>query len=197
MTNIWFRLNQWAKIAQLTWWQKSVASTSLEESEKKVHELQCKKTNRQQAGESQHCALRYLQSHRPQKCKFPRRLRWSRRRRRLSLAISKGNYETPALRKSKYWLFTSMAASKENKLPPSFSGFKSQKLLHESGGSSLAVRSVLLFSKQQYSSCKRRTHLNYENAQTKGTNKTKGTNEQGTGDCCYGQDRLNDKMDTC
>ena len=27
-----------------------------------------------------------------------------------------------------------MAASKENKLPPSFSGFKSQKLLHESGG---------------------------------------------------------------
>ena len=27
-----------------------------------------------------------------------------------------------------------MAASKENKLPPLFSGFKSQKLLHESGG---------------------------------------------------------------
>ena len=69
-------------------------------------------------------------------CKFPRRLRWSRRRRarRLSPAISKRNYETPALRKSKYWQFTSMAASKENKLPPSFSGFKSQKLLHESGG---------------------------------------------------------------
>ena len=55
-------------------------------------------------------------------------------RRRLSLAISKRNYETSALRKSKYWQFTLMAASKENKLPPSFSDFKSQKLLHEYGG---------------------------------------------------------------
>ena len=55
-------------------------------------------------------------------------------RRRLSLAISKRNYETSALRKSKYWQFTWMAASKENKLPPSFSDLKSQKLLHESGG---------------------------------------------------------------
>ena len=55
-------------------------------------------------------------------------------RRRLSLAISKRNYETSALGKSKYWQFTWMAASKENKLPPSFSDFKSQKLLHESGG---------------------------------------------------------------
>ena len=54
--------------------------------------------------------------------------------------------KTPALRKSKYYINTdsfrhhnncgsthpSMVASKENKLPPSFSGFKSQKFLHES-----------------------------------------------------------------
>ena len=54
--------------------------------------------------------------------------------------------KTPALRKSKYYINTgsfqhrnncgsthpSMAASKENKLRPSFSGFKSQKCLHES-----------------------------------------------------------------
>ena len=54
--------------------------------------------------------------------------------------------KTPALRKSKYYNNTgsfrhhnncgsthpSMAASEENKLPPSFSGFKSQKFLHES-----------------------------------------------------------------
>ena len=57
--------------------------------------------------------------------------------------------KTPALRKSKYYINTgsfrlynncgsthdthpSMTASKENKLPPSFSGFKSQKFLHES-----------------------------------------------------------------
>ena len=54
--------------------------------------------------------------------------------------------KTPALRKSKYYInpgsvrnhnnwgspHPSMAASKENKLPPSFSGFKSQKFLTES-----------------------------------------------------------------
>ena len=54
--------------------------------------------------------------------------------------------KTPALRKSKYYINTdsfrhhnncgsthpSMAASEENKLPPSFLGFKSQKFLHES-----------------------------------------------------------------
>ena len=53
---------------------------------------------------------------------------------------------TPALRKSKYYINTgsfrhhnncgsthpSMAASEENKLPSSFSGFKTQKFLHES-----------------------------------------------------------------
>ena len=70
----------------------------------------------------------------------------------------------------------SMEASKEKKLPPSFSGFKSQKFLHESSYdgvsgtdndeqslknlsnclSSLAARSVLLISKRQYTSCKRR-----------------------------------------
>ena len=54
--------------------------------------------------------------------------------------------KTPALRKSKYYFNTGsfrhhnncgsthplMAASEENKLPPSFSGFKSKKFLHES-----------------------------------------------------------------
>ena len=54
--------------------------------------------------------------------------------------------KTPALRKSKYYINTgsfqhpnncgsthlSMTASEENKLPPSFSGFKSQKFVHES-----------------------------------------------------------------
>ena len=54
--------------------------------------------------------------------------------------------KTLALRKSKYYINTgrfrhhnncgsthpSMAASKENKLPPSFSGFKSQKCVYES-----------------------------------------------------------------
>ena len=69
----------------------------------------------------------------------------------------------------------SMAASKENKLRPSFSGFESQKCLHESSYdgvsgtdndeqslknlskclSSLAARSVLLISKRQYTSWKR------------------------------------------
>ena len=97
--------------------------------------------------------------------------------------------KTPALRKSKYYINTgsfrhhnncgsthpSMAASKENKLPPSFSGFKSQKFLHESSydgvsgtdndeqslknlskcHSSLVARSVLPISKRQYASCKR------------------------------------------
>ena len=97
--------------------------------------------------------------------------------------------KTPALRKSKYHINTgsfrhhnncgsthpSMAASKENKLPPSFSGFKSQKFLHESSYdgvsgtdndeqslknlskclSSLAAQSVFLISKRQYTSCER------------------------------------------
>ena len=98
--------------------------------------------------------------------------------------------KTPALRKSKYYINTgsfrhhnncgfyrpSMAASEENKLPPSFSGFKSQKFLHESRHdgvsgidndeqslknltkclSSLAAHlSILLISKWQYTSCKR------------------------------------------
>ena len=96
---------------------------------------------------------------------------------------------TPALRKSKYYINTgsfrhhnncrsthpSIVASKENKLPPSFSGFKSQKFLHESSYdgvsgtdndvqslknlskclSSLPARSVLLISKRQYISWKR------------------------------------------
>ena len=98
--------------------------------------------------------------------------------------------KTSVFRKNKYYVNTgsfrhhnncgsthpSMAASKENKLPPSFSGFKSQKFVHESSYdgvsgtdndeqslknlskclSSLAARSVLLISKRHYTSCKRR-----------------------------------------
>ena len=94
--------------------------------------------------------------------------------------------KTPALIKGKYYInagsfrhhnncgstHPSMAASKENKLPPSFLGFKSQKFVHESGYDevpgtdndkqslknlskcllSLAARSVLLISKRQYTS---------------------------------------------
>ena len=97
--------------------------------------------------------------------------------------------KTPALTKSKYYIDTgsfrhhnncgsthpSKVGSKENKLPPSFSGFESQKFLHESiydwesgtdndeqslknlskSLSSLAARSVLLISKLQYTSWKR------------------------------------------
>ena len=93
--------------------------------------------------------------------------------------------KTPALRKSKYYINTgsfrhhnncgSDGSVGRNKLPPSFSGFKSKKFLHESSYdgvsgkdndeqslkslskclSSLAARSVLLISKQQYTSCKR------------------------------------------
>ena len=95
--------------------------------------------------------------------------------------------KTPALRKSKYYINTgsfrhhnncgsthpSMAASKENKLPPSISGCKSQikKFLHESSCDevsgtdndeqslikqlskcllSLAAWSILLISKRQF-----------------------------------------------
>ena len=70
-----------------------------------------------------------------------------------------------------------MAASKENKLLPSFSGYKSQKFPHESSCDgvsgtdnyeqtlkqlskcllSLAAPSVLLISKGQYTSCKRQS----------------------------------------
>ena len=105
--------------------------------------------------------------------------------RALAVAINE-IMKTPVLRKSKYYINTgsfrhhnncgsthpSMAASKENKLPPSFSGFKSQKFVHESSYdgvsgtdndkqslknlskclSSLAARSVLLISKRQYTS---------------------------------------------
>ena len=65
--------------------------------------------------------------------------------RALAVAINE-IMKTPVLRKSKYYISTGsfrhhnncgsthplMAASEENKLPPSFSGFKSKKFLHES-----------------------------------------------------------------
>ena len=64
----------------------------------------------------------------------------------LSCNRPNGIMKNPALSKSKYYINTgsfrlhnncgsthpSMTASKENKLPPSFSGFKSQKFLPES-----------------------------------------------------------------
>ena len=64
----------------------------------------------------------------------------------LSCNRPNGIIKNAALRKSKYYINTgsfrlhnncgsthpSITASKENKLPPSFSGFKSQKFLHES-----------------------------------------------------------------
>ena len=159
----------------------SVAGTGLKESEKKVYESLCKKNNIQEAEESKDCKFRtYRQYHRPQRYKFPQKS--------YDNSCSRPNkiMKTPALRKSKYYINTgsfrhhnncgstnpSMVASKENKSPPSFSGFKSQKFIHESSYdgvsgtdddkqslknlskclSSLAARSVLLISKRQYTS---------------------------------------------
>ena len=88
-----------------------------------------------------YCNFRtYRHCQRPQRYKFPQRLRWSRRRRAtmtLSCNIQMNN-KTPALRKNKYYINTggsfrhhnncgpthpsAMAASKENQFPPSFSG---------------------------------------------------------------------------
>ena len=83
-------------------------------------------------------------SHRPQKYKFSQRLRWSRRRRAtttLSCNIQMKLWKHQRWDKAIIGSFLhhnncgstrpSMAASKENKLPSSFSGFKSQKFLHE------------------------------------------------------------------
>ena len=54
----------------------SVAGTSLKESEKKVYESQGKKKNSQQAEESKDCKFRiHRQCARPQRYKFPQRLR--------------------------------------------------------------------------------------------------------------------------
>ena len=54
----------------------SVAGTSLKESEKKVGESLCKKNNSQEVEESKDCKFRtYRRCHRPQRYKFPLRLR--------------------------------------------------------------------------------------------------------------------------
>ena len=126
----------------------SVASTSLKESAKKSSRvIKCKTNNSQQAEESKDCNFGiYRQCHRPQRYKFRQRLRWSRRRRATVSLLQYPNeiMKTSALRKSKYYINTgsfrhhnnvgsahpSMATSKEKKLPPPFSGFKSQKSLH-------------------------------------------------------------------
>ena len=100
----------------------SIAGISLKESEKKVYESLCKEKNSQEAEESKEESYDDSSS-RPNEI-----------------------MKAPTLRKSKYFINTgsfrhhdncgsthpSMAASEENKLPPSFSGFKSQKFLHES-----------------------------------------------------------------
>ena len=51
--NLWFKLNQWAKVIKVT-----AAGTSLKESEKKVYQSLCKKNNSQQAEESKDCKFR-------------------------------------------------------------------------------------------------------------------------------------------
>ena len=137
-TNIWFKLNQF------------VAGTSLKESAKKgLRVIKCKTNNSQQAEESKDCNFGiYRQCHRTQRYKFRQRLRWGRRRKAtmtLSCNIQMNN-KNP--REKANIIFNtggsfrhynncgsthpSMAASKENKFPPSFSGFNSQKFLHES-----------------------------------------------------------------
>ena len=88
-----------------------------------------------------YCNFRiYRHCQRPQRYKFPQRLRWSRRRRAtmtLSCNIQMNN-RNPSAEKNKYYINTgwsfrhhnnsgsthpsAMAASKENKFPPSFSG---------------------------------------------------------------------------
>ena len=90
------------------------------------------KNNSQEAEESKDCKFRtYRQCHKSydDSCSRPNKI-----------------MKTPALRRSKYYTNTgsfrhhnncgsthpSMAASEENKLPPSFLGFKPQKFLHES-----------------------------------------------------------------
>ena len=118
----------------------SAAGTSLKESKKNVYESLCKKNNSQEAEESKDCKFRTYRSSVSQatepttksyddSCSRPNKI-----------------MKTPALRKSKYYIDTgsfrhpnicasthpSMAALKENKLPPSFAGFKSQKFVHES-----------------------------------------------------------------
>ena len=91
-----------------------------------------------------YCNFRiYRHCQRPQRYKFPQRLRWSRRRRATmtlccNIQMNNKTPYRPALRKNKYYINTSgsfrhhnncgsthpsaMAASKENKFPPSFSG---------------------------------------------------------------------------
>ena len=109
------------------------------------------------------CKFRiYRDRHRPQRYKFPQRLRlpqsWEKAKIIFNTGGSFRHYNNCGS------THPSMAASKENKLPPSFSGFKSQKFVHESSYdgvsgtdndkqslkilskclSSLAARSVLL-----------------------------------------------------
>ena len=129
--------------------------------------------------DSKHCTLTYRQSHKPQKCKFLKRLRW-RRWKKATMTLS-CNTQTKLLKPQRWEKANigsfrhhsscgltrpSTGALKKNKLPSSFSSFKSpKKFIRESSQSwglrdrqwqtlskelskyclsSLAARSVLL-----------------------------------------------------
>ena len=120
----------------------SVTGTSLKKVRKKFRNRRARKTTVSKLKKAMIVSSRT-------EIKFPQRLRCSQRRRAtmtLSCNRPDGIMKNPALRKSKYYINTgsfrlhnncgsthpSMTASKENKLPPSFSGFKSQTFLPES-----------------------------------------------------------------
>ena len=124
--------------------KESVAGTSLKKSEKK--KLRIIVQGKQQSASWTTRGIDFLNDY----DKANEEERW-----RLSLAISKWNYETPSAEKKQNDIFNnigsfrhlnncgsttgqSMAASKENKLPPSFSGFKSQKFIHKSSPDGLS-----------------------------------------------------------
>ena len=111
----------------------SAAGTSLKESEKKVYESLCKKNNSQEAEENKDGHRGITNTMKPTKKSYE------------LLQQPNEIMKTPVLRKSKYYItgsfrhhnncgstHPSMAASEENKLLLTFSGFKSQKFLHES-----------------------------------------------------------------
>ena len=118
-----------------------IAGSSLEVSEKKVDESWYKKNNSQQAEKRNIvCSDNYHQSsHRPQRYKFPQRLyeadeeeqRWLSYNIQMKL-WEKANIDSFQHHNNCGSTHPSMAVSRENKLPPSFLDFKSQRVLYES-----------------------------------------------------------------
>ena len=107
----------------------SAAGTSLKESEKKVYESLCKKNNSQEAEENKDGHRGITNTMKPTKKSYE------------LLQQPNEIMKTPVLRKSKYYItgsfrhhnncgstHPSMAASEENKLAPSVSGFKSPRI---------------------------------------------------------------------